>query len=40
MSPGYFLARPVRWLQAISDYGGTISGGPDFAYRLCSERGR
>lgn len=38
MSPGYFLARPVRWLQAISDYGGTISGGPDFAYRLCSER--
>ncbi|MDZ3993046.1 non-ribosomal peptide synthetase [Pseudomonas sp. Teo4] len=38
MSPGYFLARPVRWLQAISEYGGTISGGPDFAYRLCSER--
>ena len=37
MSPGYF-ARPQRWLQAISDYGGTISGGPDFAYRLCSER--
>ncbi|HEX8592566.1 MAG TPA: non-ribosomal peptide synthetase [Pseudomonas sp.] len=38
MSPGYFLARPVRWLQAISEYGGTISGGPDFAWRLCSER--
>ncbi|MFJ2980802.1 MULTISPECIES: non-ribosomal peptide synthetase [unclassified Pseudomonas] len=38
MSPGYFLARPHRWLQAISEYGGTISGGPDFAYRLCSER--
>ena len=38
MSPSYFLARPVRWLQAISEYGGTISGGPDFAYRLCSER--
>ncbi|BBH45202.1 non-ribosomal peptide synthetase [Pseudomonas sp. KU43P] len=38
MSPGYFLARPLRWLQAISEYGGTISGGPDFAYRLCSER--
>ncbi|MDD0974695.1 non-ribosomal peptide synthetase [Pseudomonas fontis] len=38
MAPGYFLARPQRWLQAISDHGGTISGGPDFAYRLCSER--
>ncbi len=38
MSPAYFLARPLRWLEAISEYGGTISGGPDFAYRLCSER--
>ncbi|MGY2180315.1 non-ribosomal peptide synthetase [Pseudomonas agarici] len=38
MSPGYFLSRPLRWLEAISEYGGTISGGPDFAYRLCSER--
>ncbi len=38
MSPAYFLARPLRWLEAMSEYGGTISGGPDFAYRLCSER--
>ncbi|MFJ7885052.1 non-ribosomal peptide synthetase [Pseudomonas sp. NPDC096917] len=38
MSPAYFLTRPLRWLQAISEFGGTISGGPDFAYRLCSER--
>ncbi len=38
MSPAYFLGRPLRWLEAISAYGGTISGGPDFAYRLCSER--
>ncbi len=38
MAPAYFLARPLRWLEAISEYGGTISGGPDFAYRLCSER--
>jgi len=38
MSPQYFLARPLRWLEAVSRYGGTISGGPDFAYRLCSER--
>ncbi|AVE04890.1 non-ribosomal peptide synthetase [Pseudomonas palleroniana] len=38
MAPAYFLGRPLRWLEAISEYGGTISGGPDFAYRLCSER--
>lgn len=38
MSPAYFLGRPLRWLEAVSEYGGTISGGPDFAYRLCSER--
>ncbi len=38
MSPAYFLGRPVRWLEAISEYGGTLSGGPDFAYRLCCER--
>ncbi len=38
MSPQYFLERPLRWLDAISRFGGTISGGPDFAYRLCCER--
>ncbi len=38
MAPAYFLGRPLRWLEAISEYRGTISGGPDFAYRLCSER--
>ncbi|MFM9271600.1 condensation domain-containing protein [Halomonas elongata] len=38
MSPVFFLQRPVRWLQAISRHRGTISGGPDFAYRLCLER--
>src|SRR5690606_5665847 len=40
MSPSFFLERPVRWLEAISHYSGTISGGPDFAYRLCVERVR
>ncbi len=35
MSPPAFLQRPIRWLQAISKYGGTISGGPDFAFDLC-----
>ncbi|MCY0386853.1 amino acid adenylation domain-containing protein [Robbsia sp. Bb-Pol-6] len=38
MSPQYFLERPVRWLEAISRHRGTISGGPDFSYRLCAER--
>lgn len=35
MSPLMFLQRPVRWLEAISRYGGTTSGGPNFAYDLC-----
>ncbi|MFJ3523302.1 amino acid adenylation domain-containing protein [Pseudomonas sp. NPDC090203] len=38
MSPNYFLGRPARWLEVMSQYGGTFSGGPDFAYRLCVER--
>jgi len=35
MSPTTFLQKPFRWLQAISDYGATTSGGPNFAYDLC-----
>lgn len=35
MSPIAFLQKPVRWLHAIAHYGGTISGGPNFAYDLC-----
>jgi acyl-CoA synthetase (AMP-forming)/AMP-acid ligase II len=30
-----FLQKPLRWLQAISRYQATISGGPNFAYELC-----
>ncbi|MBQ4862080.1 amino acid adenylation domain-containing protein [Pseudoalteromonas sp. MMG013] len=37
-SPRYFMEKPVRWLELISEYKGTISGGPDFAFRLCLER--
>jgi len=37
MSPRYFLERPVRWLQAISHFRGTMSGGPDFSFRLCCD---
>jgi 1-acyl-sn-glycerol-3-phosphate acyltransferase len=35
MSPVAFLARPVRWLQALSTYGGTMSASPNFGYELC-----
>jgi acyl-CoA synthetase (AMP-forming)/AMP-acid ligase II len=38
MSPMAFLKRPARWLQAISDYRSTCSGGPNFAYDLCTQR--
>lgn len=38
MSPASFLQRPQRWLQAIAEHRATLSGGPDFAYRLCVER--
>ena len=38
MPPTSFLKRPLRWLEAISARRATISGAPDFAYRLCVER--
>jgi acyl-CoA synthetase (AMP-forming)/AMP-acid ligase II/acyl carrier protein len=38
MSPVAFLQKPVRWLQAISRYRGTTSGGPNFAYELCTNK--
>ncbi len=36
LSPTSFLQKPIRWLEAISRYGGTYSGGPNFAYDLCA----
>jgi acyl-CoA synthetase (AMP-forming)/AMP-acid ligase II len=38
MSPMAFLQRPFRWLQAITRYQATASGGPNFAYDLCVRR--
>lgn len=35
MSPVDFLQKPFRWLDAISRYKATSSGGPNFAYDLC-----
>ncbi len=33
--PITFIQNPLQWLNLISKYGGTISGGPNFAYDLC-----
>ncbi|MCM0606037.1 MAG: fatty acyl-AMP ligase [Xanthomonadaceae bacterium] len=38
MSPYSFLQRPMRWLQAVSQYKATISGAPNFAFDLCTKR--
>ncbi|WP_437982708.1 amino acid adenylation domain-containing protein [Sorangium sp. So ce117] len=35
LAPEHFLMRPRRWLEAISRYRATTSGGPNFAYELC-----
>lgn len=37
MAPADFLRKPVRWLQAVSKFRGTTSGGPDFGYSHCIE---
>ncbi|MEX1197361.1 MAG: fatty acyl-AMP ligase [Pseudohongiellaceae bacterium] len=38
LSPTVFAARPLRWLQAMARYRGSISGGPDSAFALCNNR--
>ncbi len=38
MPPVTFLQKPIRWLQAISRYQVTTSGGPNFAYDLCVKK--
>ena len=38
MSPLAFLAKPLRWLQAVHRWRGTLSAGPNFAYELCLKR--
>lgn len=40
MSPQAMVRRPVRWLRAISRFRATVSGGPDFAWRLLCDRVR
>ncbi|MBA2676294.1 AMP-binding protein, partial [Ramlibacter sp.] len=38
MSPFSFLRHPGSWLGAISQYRGTISGAPNFAFDLCVDK--
>ncbi len=35
MPPQAFLLEPTSWLRAVSEYGGTISQAPNFAYSRC-----
>lgn len=38
MAPVSFIQRPLRWLQAITRFRATLSGGPNFAYDLCTQK--
>ncbi|HEY0938490.1 MAG TPA: AMP-binding protein [Steroidobacter sp.] len=40
MSPLAFLARPLRWLEAIHRHRATMSTAPNFAYELCLRHAR
>ncbi len=35
-APQDFLAKPARWMEWISDYGGTATAGPNFSYVLAT----
>ena len=35
MAPSSFLQRPLKWLELISKYRATTSGGPNFSYDYC-----
>lgn len=38
MAPVAFLQQPLKWLRAVSRYGATHSGGPNFAYEMCARK--
>ena len=38
MAPMSFLQKPVRWVQALSHYGGTVTAGPNFSYDLVARK--
>ena len=35
MPPQYFIQKPLRWLRAVERFGGTATGGPNFALQMC-----
>lgn len=38
LPPGTFVARPARWLQAITAFRGTVTAAPTFGYELCARK--
>ncbi|RMG12252.1 MAG: fatty acyl-AMP ligase [Planctomycetota bacterium] len=38
LPPEKFIRRPKEWLRAISNYKGTCSAAPNFAYSLCTKK--
>jgi acyl-CoA synthetase (AMP-forming)/AMP-acid ligase II/acyl carrier protein len=38
LAPAAFLQEPVRWLQAVTEYRATTTGGPNFAWEHCLRR--
>jgi acyl-CoA synthetase (AMP-forming)/AMP-acid ligase II len=38
MAPATFVRDPAVWLKAMTRFGGTIGGAPNFAYDLCTDK--
>ncbi|MCP2259013.1 AMP-binding enzyme [Streptoalloteichus tenebrarius] len=37
-TPADFLGRPLLWMELISEYGGTVTAGPNFAYAVAGRK--
>jgi acyl-CoA synthetase (AMP-forming)/AMP-acid ligase II len=40
MAPEAFIQEPYRWLKAITDFRGSVTVAPNFAYELCCSKSR
>lgn len=38
MAPATFVRNPVVWLKAMTKFGGTVGGAPNFAFDLCTDK--